>query len=144
MIFRKSGLLLTSRLMEGNYPNYQQVIPKEGPKQVSIDKAEFESALRRVAVLSRDKTNAVKLTLERGRMTLFANNPDFGEATEELPLQYSGEPLVTGFNARYLLDVLAIMDGETAIMQMETPLSPCLMREPGNPGFTCVVMPIKV
>ena len=144
MIFRKSGLLLTSRLMEGNYPNYQQVIPKEGPKQFLVDKGEFESALRRVAVLSRDKTNAVKLTLERGRMTLFASNPDFGEATEELPAKYTGDTLATGFNARYLLDVLAVMDGEAASIQMETPLSPCLIREPGNPGVLCVVMPVKV
>src|ERR687891_226543 len=130
MIFRKSGLLLTSRLMEGNYPNYQQVVPKETTKQVTLDKAEFEGALRRVAVLSRDKTNAVKLTLERGRMTLFASNPDFGEATEELPAKYTGDTLATGFNARYLLDVLSVVDGESVSLQIETPLSPCLIREP--------------
>ena len=146
MIFRKSGLLLTSRLMEGNYPNYQQVIPKdkEQEKRVTVAKEELEGALRRVAVLSRDKTNAVKLTFARGRMTLFANNPDFGEATEEVSVRYGGEPLTTGFNARYLLDVLGVMDGESVTLQMDTPLSPCLLREPGNAGFACVVMPIKV
>ncbi|MBM4123816.1 MAG: DNA polymerase III subunit beta [Nitrospira sp.] len=146
MIFRKSGLLLTSRLMEGNYPNYQQVIPKEKDqyKQVSVDRLEMEGALRRVAVLSRDKTNAVKLTLAPGKMTLFSSNPDFGEATEELSAQYKGEALTTGFNARYLLDVLGVMDGEAVSLQMDNPLSPCLVREPGNAGFTCVVMPIKV
>ncbi len=144
MIFRKSGLLLTSRLMEGNYPNYQQVIPKEQSKHVFVDKNEFEGALRRVAVLSRDKTNAVKVTLSAGRMTLFSSNPDFGEATEELPAKYAGDTLTTGFNARYLLDVLSVVDGESVSLQMETPLSPCLIREPGNAGFTCVVMPIKV
>ncbi len=146
MIFRKSGLLLTSRLMEGNYPNYQQVIPKEKDqdKKVSVARVELEGALRRVAVLSRDKTNAVKVTLASGKMTLFSSNPDFGEATEELPAQYKGETLTTGFNARYLLDVLGVMDGESVSMQMDNPLSPCLIREPGNAGFTCVVMPIKV
>lgn len=146
MIFRKSGLLLTSRLMEGNYPNYQQVIPKEKDqdKKVSVDRVELEGALRRVAVLSRDKTNAVKLTLASGKMTLFSSNPDFGEATEELAAQYKGETLTTGFNARYLLDVLGVMDGEAVSLQMDNPLSPCLVREPGNAGFTCVVMPIKV
>ncbi|MBI3604178.1 MAG: DNA polymerase III subunit beta [Nitrospirae bacterium] len=146
MIFRKSGLLLTSRLMEGNYPNYQQVIPKEKDqdKKVSVDRVELEGALRRVAVLSRDKTNAVKLTIASGKMTLFSSNPDFGEATEELAAQYKGETLTTGFNARYLLDVLGVMDGEAVSLQMDNPLSPCLVREPGNAGFTCVVMPIKV
>jgi DNA polymerase-3 subunit beta len=144
MIFRKAGLLLTSRLMEGNYPNYQQVIPKDSAKPVAAEKAEFEGALRRVAVLSRDKTNAVKLTFASGRVALFANNPDYGEATEEIPVKYNGDQLVTGFNARYLLDILAVIDGETVTMQMDSPLSPCLIREPGNAGFTCVVMPIKV
>jgi len=144
MIFRKSGLLLTSRLMEGNYPNYQQVIPKEQGKRVTTDKAELEGALRRVAVLSRDKTNAVKVTFTSGHMTLFSSNPDFGEATEELPARYGGETMTTGFNARYLLEVLGVVDGEAVSLQMDTPLSPCLIREPGNAGFTCVVMPIKI
>ena len=146
MIFRKSGLLLTSRLMEGTYPNYQQVIPKdkEQDKRVTVSKPEIEGALRRVAVLSRDKTNAVKVTFAPGKITLFSSNPDFGEATEELPAQYKGESLTTGFNARYLLDVLGVVDGESVTMQMDAPLSPCLVREPGNSGFTCVVMPVKV
>lgn len=146
MIFRKSGLLLTSRLMEGTYPNYQQVIPKdkEQDKRVTVSKPEIEGALRRVAVLSRDKTNAVKVTFAPGKITLFSSNPDFGEATEELPAQYKGETLTTGFNARYLLDVLGVVDGESVTMQMDAPLSPCLVREPGNTGFTCVVMPVKV
>jgi DNA polymerase-3 subunit beta len=146
MIFRKSGLLLTSRLMEGTYPNYQQVIPKdkEQDKRVTAAKTELEGALRRVAVLSRDKTNAVKVTFAPGKITLFSSNPDFGEATEELSAQYRGETLTTGFNARYLLDVLGVVDGESVTLQMDAPLSPCLVREPGNAGFTCVVMPVKV
>src|SRR5207249_8517386 len=83
MIFRKSGLLLTSRLMEGNYPNYQQVVPKDSGKQIVVNRLELESALRRVSVLSKDKANAVKLSFASGRMTLFSSNPDYGEATEE-------------------------------------------------------------
>ncbi|MEP6601782.1 MAG: DNA polymerase III subunit beta, partial [Nitrospirota bacterium] len=144
MIFRKSGLLLTSRLMEGNYPNYQQVVPKETNKQVTLDKVEFEGALRRVAVLSRDKTNAVKVTFASDHVTLFSSNPDFGEATEELSAKNTGSDVTTGFNARYMLDVLSVVDGQSVSLQMETALSPCMIKEPGNPGFTCVVMPIKV
>ncbi|MBX3303527.1 MAG: DNA polymerase III subunit beta [Nitrospira sp.] len=144
MIFRKSGLLLTSRLMEGNYPNYQQVIPKEIGKPIHVNRAELESALRRVSVLSKDKSSAVKVSFASGRMTLYSSSPDYGEATEELPAQYEGETLNTGFNARYLLDVFNVMDGETLSLQMETPLSPCLIHEPESPGFKCVVMPIKI
>ena len=146
MIFRKSGLLLTSRLMEGTYPNYQQVVPKdkEVEKRVTVDRAELEGALRRVAVLSRDKTHAVRVTFAPGRVSLFSSNPDFGEATEELQARYEGQTLVTGFNARYLLDVLAVVDGDGVTLQMEAPLSPCLVRDPESPGFASVVMPVKV
>ncbi len=146
MIFRKSGLLLTSRLMEGTYPNYQQVVPKdkEVEKRVTVDRAELEGALRRVAVLSRDKTHAVRVTFAPGRVSLFSSNPDFGEATEELQARYEGQTLVTGFNARYLLDVLAVVDGGGVTLQMEAPLSPCLVRDPESPGFASVVMPVKV
>lgn len=144
MIFRKSGLLLTSRLMEGNYPNYQQVVPKESNRRILVKRSELESALRRVSVLSRDKANAVKVTFGPGTLTLFSSNPDFGEALEELPARYEGEPLNTGFNARYLLDVLAVMEGDTVSLQMDTALSPCLLQEAENPGFKCVVMPIKI
>ncbi len=144
MIFRKSGLLLTSRLMEGNYPNYQQVIPKESNKKVTVKRTELESALRRVSVLSRDKANAVKVSFAPGHMTLFSSNPDYGEATEELSAQYEGDPLSTGFNARYLLDVFGVIHSETITLQMDNPLSPCLIQEPESPGFKCVVMPIKI
>ncbi|MGQ0667690.1 MAG: DNA polymerase III subunit beta [Nitrospiraceae bacterium] len=144
MIFRKSGLLLTSRLMEGNYPNYQQVIPKESGKKITVNRVELESSLRRVSVLSKDKASAVKVSFAPGKIILFASSPDYGEATEELPARYEGEALNTGFNARYLLDVCSVMDGETISLQMETPLSPCLIQEPESPGFKCVVMPIKI
>jgi DNA polymerase-3 subunit beta len=144
MIFRKSGLLLTSSLMEGNYPNYQQVIPKESDKRILVDRAELEGACRRVAVLARDKANAVKLTFSRGALTLYANNPDYGEATEELPAEYKAETLSTGFNARYLLDAFGVMDGQQISLQMDNPLSPCLIQERESPGFKCVVMPIKI
>ena len=144
MIFRKSGLLLTSRLMEGNYPNYQQVIPKEGGRRISVNRLELESALRRVSVLSKDKASAVKVSFEPGKMTLFSSSPDYGEATEELPARYEGDAHSSGFNARYLLDVFGVMDGEHVSLQMETPLSPCLIQEPESPGFKCVVMPIKI
>ena len=144
MIFRKSGLLLTSRLMEGNYPNYQQVVPKESGKRIAVNRGLLESALRRVSVLSKDKANAVKVTFAPGGMTLFSSNPDYGEATEELVARYEGEALNTGFNARYLLDALSVMDGESVSLQMDTALSPCLIQEAESPGFKCVVMPIKI
>lgn len=142
--FQKSRLFLTSRVMEGTYPNYQQVIPKESAKKAVIERTALESALRRVAVLSKDKTNAVKVILQNGSITLHTSNPDVGEATEDLPAQYRGESLTTGFNARYLLDALAVMDGDSVNLEISSPLSPCVLKSDGDPGFLCVVMPMKI
>jgi DNA polymerase-3 subunit beta len=142
--FQKSGLFLTSRVMEGTYPNYQQVIPKDNSKKAAVERAVLEGALRRVAVLSRDKTNAVRVTLDPGLLTLYTSNPDFGEATEEVAVQYRGESLTTGFNAKYLLDALAAMESETIHIEMKSALSPCVLRPEAEPGFLCVVMPMKV
>jgi DNA polymerase-3 subunit beta len=145
LIFRKSGLVLTSRLMEGNYPNYQQVIPKESSKKITANREEFEGALRRVSILSRDKTYAVKLTFAPDHITLFSSHPDMGEATEEIQAKFNGKEFSAGFNARYLLEVLMIMDGDSMELQMEAPLSPCLLKETENQQlFKAVVMPVKV
>ena len=145
LIFRKSGLVLTSRLMEGNYPNYQQVIPKESSKKVTVNREEFEGALRRVSVLSRDKAYAVKLTFAPDHITLFSSHPDMGEAVEEVQAKFNGKEFSAGFNARYLLEVLTIMDGDSMELQMEASLSPCLLKETENQKlFKAVVMPVKV
>jgi len=144
LILRKSGLVFTSRIMEGTYPNYQQVVPKESSKKVTLNRSELEGALRRVSILSKDKAHAVKLTFHHEYIHLSSNSPDLGDAEEEIPATYHGEIFSAGFNARYFLDVLSVIDTEALSLQMETPLSPCLIQEPGNPTFKAVVMPVKV
>ncbi len=144
LIFRKSGLVLTSRLMEGNYPNYQQVIPKVSNKKITVNRDDLEGALRRVSVLSQNKTSAVKLTFSKKTITLFSSHPDMGEAKEDIPASFNGEEFSAGFNARYLLEVLGVIESETVVLNMEAPLSPCLIRELDNPLFQTVVMPVKV
>ncbi len=144
LIFRKSGLVLTARLMEGGYPNYQQVIPKEGAQKTVVKRDELEGALRRVSLLAKDKAHAVKVTFSSDHMTLFSSNPELGEAKEEIPAEFKGEEFSAGFNARYLLDVLAVLDKETLSLQMEASLSPCLIKDGDNLTFKTVVMPVKV
>ena len=144
LIFRKSGLVLTSRLMEGNYPNYQQVIPKASNKKITVNRDDLEGALRRVSVLAQNKSHAVKLTFSKKAITLFSSHPDTGEAKEEIPAGFNGEEFSAGFNARYLLDVLGVMESETVVLNMEASLSPCLIRELDTPMFQAVVMPVKV
>ena len=144
LIFRKSGLVMTSRLMEGNYPNYQQVIPKASNKKITVNRDDLEGALRRVSVLSQNKSYAVKLTFSKEAITLFSSHPDMGEAQEGIPASFNGDEFSAGFNARYLLDVLGVMESETVALNMEASLSPCLIREKDNPLFQAVVMPVKV
>ena len=144
MIFKRGGLLLLARLMEGSYPNYQQVIPKENEKRVAVNKAELEGALRRVSILSREKTSAIKLALEADTVTLSSSNPDMGEAKETIAAKFGQEGFTTGFNARYLLDALSAVDAEEAVLEFKDALSPCIVRQPDDPDYLCVVMPMRV
>jgi DNA polymerase-3 subunit beta len=139
----RGNLLLVARLMEGNYPNYQQVIPKDNNRKASVKKMAFQGALRRVSILSREKTNAVRLTVGKGRMLLSSNNPEMGEAHEEMEARCPGEEITTGFNARYLLDVLEAHEGDEVVLEFKDPLSPCLIRE-DEKKYLCVVMPMRV
>jgi DNA polymerase-3 subunit beta len=141
---QRDGLTLTARLMEGTYPNYQQVIPKGAATPMTVPRLALEGALRRVALLAREKTNAVKWDLSGGRLVLTASNPDLGEAQEELAVNYTGEALTTGFNARYLLEALGVADGEELTMELKDGLSPCVIRESGHNDFLCVIMPMRI
>ncbi|MCG3112043.1 MAG: DNA polymerase III subunit beta [Candidatus Manganitrophus sp. SA1] len=143
LVFRRGAFVLTSRLMEGNYPNYRQVIPTGNDKKVSVSRGGLEGGLRRVSLLAREKTNAVKFTLESGRILLNSNNPEMGEANEEVAASFAGEGFSTGFNARYLLDALSVLEGEEATLEFKDSLSPCLIKEEGK-GFLAVVMPMRV
>jgi DNA polymerase-3 subunit beta len=143
-LFKRNGLVMISKLIDGNYPNYEQVIPKKNTKLVAVSKDVLTHAVKRVSILSKEKTNAVKLQLEKGQLQLSTNNPEVGEANEELSVDYQGESLVIGFNSRYLMDVLAAMDGPTITLELNDPLSPCLLKEAGNNDYRCVVMPMRV
>jgi DNA polymerase-3 subunit beta len=143
LTLERGNLLLVARLMEGNYPNYQQVIPKDNNQRASVKKLELQGALRRVSILAREKTNAIRLTVGKGRMLLSSNNPEMGEAHEEMEARYPGEEIITGFNARYLLDALEAHEGEDVVLEFKDPLSPCLIREEEK-KYLCVVMPMRV
>jgi DNA polymerase-3 subunit beta len=143
-LFKRDGLVMVSKLIDGNYPNYQQVIPAQNTKKVVLSKDLFTHAVKRVSIMAKDKTNAVKVQLETNALTLSTNNPEIGEANETLPVEYKGEGLTIGFNSRYLLDVLMAMDRESITLELNDPLSPCLIKEEGNDGYRCVVMPMRV
>ena len=143
-LFKRDGLVMVSKLIDGNYPNYQQVLPTQNTKKVAVSKDIFMHAVKRVSILSKEKTNAVKLQLEKNTLLLSTNNPEVGEANEELSIDYTGESISIGFNSRYLMDVLLAMDRETITLELNDSLSPCLVKEEGNDAYKCVVMPMRV
>ncbi len=143
-LFKRDGLVMVSKLIDGNYPNYLQVVPAKSTKKVTLSKEAITHAVKRVSILSKEKTNAVKLQLEKDRLVLSTNNPEVGEASEELAVDYTGEGIAIGFNSRYLMDVLTAMDKETIALELNDPLSPCLITEEGDEHYKCVVMPMRV
>ncbi|WP_242344203.1 DNA polymerase III subunit beta [Anaeromyxobacter terrae] len=145
-IFHRKGVTLSMRLIEGLFPDYRQVIPKQGEKVVRIGRDRFLETLRRISLLSTDKAHAVKLELSKGTLRVLSQNPDLGEAKEEVPVEYEGEPLKIGFNARYLMDVLAVVKSADVQLELADDLSPGVLRggDEKDQGFTAVVMPMRI
>ncbi len=138
------NVILTSRLIEGTYPNYQQVIPVLNGARMEIDREIFEEALHRVAVVSRDQTQAVRLALTPDTLTIHAQNADVGEGTESIPAVVAGKEFKTGFNARYLLDALRTCPGKRLQLHMKEPVSPCLIVSPDSHSrWKHVIMPVR-
>lgn len=145
-ILRRPGVVLSMRLIEGLFPDYKQVIPKTGDKVVSVGRDRLLETLRRISILSTDKAHAVKLELAKGHLRVTSQNPDLGEAKEEVPVEYDGDALKIGFNARYILDVLAVLRSKDVKLELADDLSPGVVKggDEVDQGFTAVVMPMRI
>ncbi len=137
-------VVLTSKLIDGTFPDYARVIPANNDKELVVDKKDFEAAVDRVSTISSERGRAVKLSLSAGRLVLSVINPDSGSATEELEVEYAAEPLDIGFNSRYLLDIAAQVDGEVAVLRLADPGSPTLIEDRDAKGALYVLMPMRV
>jgi DNA polymerase-3 subunit beta len=140
--FATDGIELTSKLIDGTFPDYQRVIPTGNDKVLTLDAREFAQAVDRVSTISADKTRAVKLGIARDKLTLTVINPDSGTATEDVGASYSASPLEIGFNARYLLDITGQIEGKEVRFQLSDAGSPTLI-EDATPA-RCVLMPMRV
>ena len=138
------GEVLTSKAIDGAFPDYMQVIPRDNARVVHVDVKALSSAVDRVATISGEKARSTKLTVEPGRLTLAVRNMDAGSATEVVEIDYDGDTFDVGFNARYLLDVCAQMTGETMEVRFADPASPTLVLDPGDAGVQFVLMPLRV
>lgn len=145
-VYKRPGVILVMRLIEGLFPDYKQVIPKPGEKIVKVGRQRFLETLRRVSLLSSDKSHAVKLELSAGTLRVLSQNPDLGDAREDVPVEYAGEPLKIGFNSRYLTDVVAALKADDVQLELADDLSPGVLKGAGEPdaGYTAVVMPMRI
>jgi DNA polymerase-3 subunit beta len=144
LIVRKDSTILMIRLIEGKYPNYQQFIPSKLTQKIRINREAFLTSLKRVSLLANHKSKAVTLSLSNGRMEIASNNPELGDAKEEIEVGYDGKDMKIGFNAKYITDVLNAIADEEVDFEINDQLSPGLMRPHNDKTYTCVVMPMRI
>ncbi len=142
--FTIGNVVLTSKLIDGTFPDYGRVIPVNNDKTLTVDKKDFEAAVDRVSTVSSERGRAVKLSITGGRLVLSVTNPDSGSATEEIEVEYEADPLDIGFNSRYLLDIAAQIEGEVAVLKLADPGSPTLIQDKDAKGALYVLMPMRV
>ena len=142
--FNFNDIQLTSKLIDGTFPDYERVIPKNNDKELLIETRVFASSIDRVATISSDKSKAVKFLLKDGALTLTVVNPEAGKAIETTPVDYNYEELEIGFNARYLLDIASQIDGLNILFALEGSGSPALITDSDDNQATYVLMPMRV
>lgn len=144
LIVKHGNTVLMIRLIEGKYPNYRQLIPQNLSEHVQINKEALLSSLRRVSLLSNQKSKGVTLNFSSGKLEISSNNPELGDAKEELEVDYKGGGLKIGFNAKYIMDVLASIDEDKISIDLKDQLSPGVMRPNSDKNYTCVIMPMRI
>ena len=143
-ILKHKSTLLMIRLIEGKYPNYQQFIPTKLSQKINLNKEFFLTSLERVSLLANQKSKAVLLNISKGKMEVSSNNPELGDAKEEVEIDYSGSDIKIGFNAKYLIDILTSINNDVISLEINDQLSPGLIQPQGDKNYTCVVMPMRI
>lgn len=143
-VLKKDDTLVLMRLVDGYFPDYTRVLPTDNDKVVTVNREDFMHSLRRMAILSSEKFKGIVMELKNGVMEISASNPDLGEASETLEVEYSGPDLSIRFNARYLIDVLSVIGEDRVEMELKDELSPALLKPHQGAGFISVIMPMRV
>jgi DNA polymerase-3 subunit beta len=142
--FGLGSAILTSKLIDGTFPDYNRVIPTANDKLLKLDPKSFSAGVDRVATIASEKTRAVKMSVDRDKVTLSVTSPESGTATEEIAADYGAETIEIGFNARYLLDILHEIEGDTVEVHLADAAAPTLLRENDNAPALYVLMPMRV
>jgi len=142
--FAFDSVTLSSKLIDGNFPDYQRVIPTGNDKTMTVDRRMFAEAVDRVSTIASEKSRAVKISLKKGSMILSASSPEYGSANEELEIGYDGPAIEIGFNARYLLDITGQLQGSEAEFKLADAASPTLLGDASDASALYVLMPMRV
>mgnify|MGYP001440486625 CR=1 FL=1 len=143
LIVKCDNTVLMIRLIEGKYPNYKTLIPKTLSRHIRVSKDTLLSSLKRVSLLSNQKSKGITLNIQNSMMEISSNNPDLGDAKEEIEIDYKGENMKIGFNAKYLMDVLSNIDTEQVEIELNDLVSPALLHPSEDRNYRCVVMPMR-
>jgi DNA polymerase-3 subunit beta len=146
LFFRVQNRMLISRIIESKFPNFEAVIPKDNPHLLLLPKEEFTQAIRRVSLLSSERSKGVRFSIEKSQLKLFSSNPEIGEARDNLEVDYKGTDLEVGFNSQYMLDFLLSVDTERIRLELKDENSAAIMRPELEEGmkYTYVLMPMKI
>jgi DNA polymerase III subunit beta len=146
LFFDVGGRLLISRMIDGQFPAYERVIPKGNDKKVEFERDRLTSAVKRVALLSNERSRAVKFQIDPGKVDVTSSSPDLGEAKETLPVEFNGPPLQICFNAQYVLDFLSVVSTDVVSLELKDEVSQAVMKPVGAEGYdyTYVIMPMRV
>jgi len=146
IFFRIDGRLLVSRMIDGQFPAYERVIPKNNDKRVEFERDRIQAAIRRVALLSNERSRAIKFSIESGRVEIASQTPDVGEAHEQIAVEYGGPAMTISFNAQYVLDFLNVADADVVAVEFKDEVSQTVMKPVGATtyDYTYVVMPMRV
>ena len=142
IVFEFGGVLIASKLVEGTYPNYRQVIPAQCEERVTVEREALLTALRRVALVTTDKSNATKLTFGKNRLVILMTTPDVGEARETLPIKYTGKEISVAFNAEFMMDPLRALSNDEIFVELTDDLSPGVIKS--DIPFLYVIMPMRI
>lgn len=145
IIFSTPDITLMSRLIDGQFPNYEQVIPKKSEKKVICKTEKYMSATRRVALMASDKSNSVKFAFSQNQMMVSANTPEVGEAQEEMEVDYIGDSITVAYNAKYILDVMKNIGTDDFVLELTSNLNPGVFKPKTEDYiYLCVIMPMRI
>jgi DNA polymerase-3 subunit beta len=146
LFFEVAGRVLISRMIDGQFPAYERVIPKSNDKEIEFERERLTSAVKRVALLSNERSRAVKFEIDKGKVEVTSSSSEFGEAREELPVEYNGTAMTISFNAQYVLDFLNVAETDVVSLSLKDEVSQAVMKPVGAEGYeyTYVIMPMRI